>query len=131
MKAITVYAATDGTRWDRPEDAERRDRVDADVKAIEANLPRRPNHSGARVPLDPAQMRTAERLTQELVAKYCPDTPNASIESRVINESGGPLSRLGYWFMCANRERTFLYEQPYFANNEGQWVSDFIFKNPK
>lgn len=46
MKVITVYVASDGTRWDRREDAEKRDRLVEWVEEIMRPIGNRPDGMG-------------------------------------------------------------------------------------
>lgn len=126
---ITVYEATDGTRWDNEADAVKRDRLDAEVRAIEATIPAPPSGSHNRVAVDPAAFKAAKTAVVELCRRELPtcdifkndpmEIHPMSFAGRLLDETGGPLRRIWFRFMC--HRDGWMYEQPYFALNPDKW----------
>jgi hypothetical protein len=123
MKALTIYVATDGSRWDDPVKCAERDVLDARVKAIEATIPAVP--SSGHVVVDEAAMLAAKRAVVDICRELFPkqtvfrhdaaEIHPFSFAGRFLSEVGGPLNRIWFRFSCCNGP--LMYEQPYYALN--------------
>jgi hypothetical protein len=130
--AATVYIASDGSRWDSEEDAAKRDALDAEVRAIEATIPKPPSGSKNRVAVDPAAFKAAKIAVIELCRREYPKEPvfkhdpmeihPMSFAGRFLSDNGGPLNRI-WWRFCCHRDG-WMYEQPYFALNPDRFEGD-------
>ena len=132
MKAIIVYVASDGSRWDDPIKAEFRDALDNLVRKLEAQLPEVPNSSGKRIAVN---IELRNRVWASAVSLARSDNPSfrqfdgppekihpMGICGRIVSEGGGPIARLWHWFSC---ERDgWLYNQPFFALNPDKFEPD-------
>lgn len=127
MRAITVYEATDGTRWDSNTDCITRDTIDAAVRDIEATIPRVP--ARGRVVADIAAMQAAKIRTVQLCRELWPNEAvfkhppleihPQSYAGRFLSEVGGPLNRL--WFVFSCWDGKWVYEQPYYAAHPSEF----------
>jgi hypothetical protein len=108
-----------------------RDKLDAEVKAIEQTLPPLPTSDRRRIAVNVAAVKKAKRDVVELCRAEFPDQkvfqhePSEDIHpmrsaGRVIDDSGIiPLQRIWRWFAC---ERDgWLFSQPYYAANPDQF----------
>lgn len=133
MKEIRTFESTDGTRWANASDAYRRDRLDERVRVIEAMLPHVPSNPDDRIAVSERTVRQAKHDVVLLCREYWPtekvfqDDP-ATVNiwgwgGRFISEVGGPVNRLWFTLSCMAEEdgRWFLYQQPFFALNQGEW----------
>lgn len=129
MKILTVYESTDGSRWDKREDAEKRDALNHAVTMIEMCLPAIPNDCDTRIAVDPTARDLAKKALVELCRIEHPEQDifkhdpliihPMSFAGRFLNEVGGPLDRAWRWFCC---ERDgWLYQQPFYALNPGSF----------
>jgi hypothetical protein len=121
MKSITVYVASDGSRWNAQSDALVRDELDRQVKIIESLLPASPRH-GERIFVGVA----ADQMKEQIVA-FCRSLyPSESIfqhpakeihpfsyAGRFLSEVDGPLNRA--WLTLACCRDGWMYSQPFFA----------------
>ena len=124
MKVITLYESTDGSKWKTEAEAIQRDSLDAEVRAIEAQLPERPK-SGQRIAVSIAVVNDCKRAVIELCRREFPNEPvfkhppekihQMSFAGRFLDDVTGPLDRVWRWFCC--EKDGWLYEQPYFALN--------------
>lgn len=130
MKVLTIYEADDGTRFDKAEDAYRRDKLHAEVRAIEETLPPRPDASDERVEVASSIVWAAKSATVHLcrreyptqkVFQYPPEQIHPhSFAGRFLDDQRNPLTRIWYWFQC---ERDgWLYNQPFFALNPDKFT---------
>jgi hypothetical protein len=125
MKAVTVFVASDGSRWDSEAEAVARDVLDAAVRDVEQRLPTPPSDSGERIAVDPEVFRAAKTAVVELCRAEYPneavfqhdpmDIHPFSFAGRLLDDVGGPLRRIWWRFMCYRDG--WMYQQPYFALN--------------
>lgn len=121
MQLITKYKATDGTEWHSAHECERRDALDAEVRALENRLG--PNVYRGRKRIDPTVVAEVKKATVLLCRRVFPNEPVFqndpdaihpwSFAGRLIDETGGPIRRIWYRFGCMNGE--WEYEQPFYA----------------
>lgn len=127
MKRITIFEATDGSRWDSVEQCIERDRLDKRVRDIEATIPEVPKV--ASVCVHRHAMLVAKRKVVVMCRELYPDHSvfqhdadeihPMSGAGRILDDCGGPLSRIWYLFMCWHDDR--IYNQPYYARQaEGE-----------
>lgn len=129
MKVVTKYRANDGTEWDTPEAAQKRDALCAEIDEVMNPLPMPPRSSGERIAVDRDAAHRAKERIVALCRREFPNTPvftydaksihPFSVAGRILDDTGGPLRTAWQWFMCY--DAGYLYEQPYFALNPDKW----------
>ena len=137
MKAITVYEAKDGSRWDDPERAGERDDLIAEIAFIMAPLggcPKDPHcnfangngyvqHDAVNV----AQVRAALLVPTKRLLKWWwddqvkrhgkePSDAHGSWYQRMLDGDHAPLDRAWSRFCCID-DRSREWGQQYYANN--------------
>jgi hypothetical protein len=130
MKAVTVYEAADGSRWNTPDACMRRDQDILEV--AKAMLPlgqERSLESHEYIQRSGAVCLQVKRDLIEIAKKSYPpkdypvfqNDPDAihpwSNAGRVISDTDGPLSTAWRRLMLINWENFREYQQPYFALN--------------
>jgi hypothetical protein len=128
--AVTKYIAADGTQWDDESLAMKRDQLDAEVRAIEATLPKPPNNPDDRLAVDPDVFKAAKTAVVELCRREYPreaifqhdpmEIHPFSFAGRLLDDVGGPLRRVWWRFMCYRDG--WMHEQPYWAQNPGKFT---------
>jgi hypothetical protein len=122
----SVYVASDGSRWDHPNQAIARDNLDVAVQEIEATFPAPPNDPDVRIAVDPDIISAAKRNVVELCRIMFPHESVFQFEPDLVHPMGyagrflsenncGPLNRVWYRFCCYRDG--YLYNQPFYALN--------------
>jgi hypothetical protein len=126
VKAITKYAARDGSEWRNEADAATREALLDEVEAVMRPLGERPKlDSRQYVQHHPATVISCRVEILKLCARELPDyevfrheppedVHPRSIAGRILDDCGGPLSEAWGRFACidaAGRE----WQQPYFV----------------
>jgi len=124
-RALTIYVADDGSRWDSAEDAVKRDILDRKVREIEASFPKPPDDSNERIKVGPDTAEAKRAVVElcralypnEAVFKHPPEEIHPfSYAGRFLSEVGGPLNRVWWRFSCIG-EDGYMYQQPFYASN--------------
>ena len=130
MKAVTVYEAADGSRWNTPEACMRRDQDILEVAKAMLPLGNHPSlGSHEYIQRSGAVCLQVKRDLIEIAKRSYPpkdypvfqNDPDAihpmSGAGRIITDSDGPLCRAWGRLGCINWENFREYQQPFFALN--------------
>lgn len=136
MRAVTLYEANDGSRWNTTQDALRRDLMTVRVETIMMTLPKIPTNSDERIAVPKSDVLRAKTAVVAICRQEHPgesafhhapaDIHSFGYAGRFLSEASGPaakpLNSAWTWFMCYDASTGFLYNQPFFANNPDQWT---------
>lgn len=128
MKAITIYEASDGTRFDSADLCARYEIVIGQVAPITSRMPKHDLGYGECVQLDKEQCNQYKSDLVDLCRELFPNESVFKHDAEKIHPSsyaGRFLSECSYpclytaWHrcMCINWENYCQYNRPYFANN--------------
>jgi len=131
MRIVQKFRASDGSEWDDPIKAAKRETLDLAVRDIEGTL-NPPPRPGTRHEVDAAAWTKAKTAVVELCRQEFPCESafkaNAasihpfSFAGRMLSDVGGPLYRIWCRFMCVGGDH-YEYDQPFFANHPEKFVS--------
>lgn len=128
MKQITVYEASDGSRWDDEGGATRREALVARCVDAESVLPKTVLGHGEFCTHNPEQAKAFHVAVVEIARHEHPGTmagypannlavSPTSLIGRIVSDTGGPLNRLWHRLMCLDTESGREFDQPYFRNH--------------
>lgn len=127
MKTITMYQADDGSRWNTPEAAEKRDWLVTTINTIDSLLPQQPIDKGCKfangygyLQCDPVKVSECKRLFTELVNQQAGTSYQAydQISGRLLDDGYPVLYRFWGRLSCIDEQNRLW----------GNLISDYILR---
>lgn len=146
MKTITKYVANDGSEWNDPDKARKRDFLLDRIKEATSGLlkprPKDPGchfaNGGGYVQQEPAKVREYKlavlRIAKDEFGETWPvDKWIAQVDdvhplggvARILSENSRPLDR-AWWRICCIDPDGREWGQPYYANADGRGTGDMV-----